>query len=106
MQQISATELKQLIDSNEVTPLLLDVREVQEFDLCHIEGSQLMPMQSVPARLNELDKSQHIVTICHHGMRSQQVAQFLLQSGFSNITNLSGGVNAWANDVDPDMPHY
>jgi len=106
MQQMSATELKQLIDSNESTPLLLDVREVQEFNFCHIEGSQLMPMQSVPAHLNELDKDQQIVTICHHGMRSQQVAQFLVQNGFNNIINLSGGVNAWANEVDLDMPHY
>ena len=106
MQQISATELKQLIDSEKTSPLLLDVRETQEFNFCHIEGSQLMPMQSVPARINELDKEQHIVTICHHGMRSQQVAQFLLQNGFNNITNLSGGVNAWANEVDLDMPHY
>ncbi|MEW5009818.1 MAG: rhodanese-like domain-containing protein [Cycloclasticus sp.] len=106
MQHISVSELKQLIDSEQTTPLLLDVREPHEFECCRIEGSQLMPMQSVPGHLDQLDKEQAIVTICHHGMRSQQVAQFLVQNGFSNITNLSGGVDAWAQQVDLDMPRY
>lgn len=106
MQQISATQLKQLIDSSEPTPLLLDVREPHEYEICHIDGSLLMPMQSVPNRLDELDSKQCIITICHHGMRSQQVAQFLFNNGFGNVINLSGGVNAWANEVDIDMPCY
>ncbi|MBQ0725315.1 MAG: rhodanese [Cycloclasticus sp.] len=106
MQQISATQLHTLIDNADKPLLLLDVREVNEFDYCHIEGSLLMPMQSIPQRLADLPKDKAIVTICHHGMRSQQVAQFLLQNGFTDIINLTGGVNAWAAEVDNAMPRY
>ncbi|ORU91879.1 MAG: rhodanese [Cycloclasticus sp. symbiont of Poecilosclerida sp. M] len=105
MKTITAAELSQLkVSTDDV--LLLDVREPHEFEYCHIEGSTHMPMQSVPNRLSELPKNKTIVAICHHGMRSQQVAQFLLQNGFSDIVNLTGGVNAWANDVDKNMPTY
>lgn len=63
-------------------------------------------MQSIPNRLDELPKDSPIITICHHGMRSQQVAQFLLQNGFTDVINLTGGVNAWAAQVDNSMPTY
>ena len=106
MQQISATQLHTLIDNPDKPLLLLDVREAIEFDYCHIEGSLLMPMQSIPQRLADLPKDKTIVTICHHGMRSQQVAHFLLQNGFTDIINLTGGVNAWAAEVDNTMPRY
>jgi len=106
MQTITATQLNTLINSTETTPLLLDVREPNEFEHCHITGSQLMPMRGIPDHLNELPKNDAIVTICHHGMRSQQVAQYLTQQGFSNVTNLTGGVNAWAHEVDNKMPTY
>ncbi len=87
-------------------PFLLDVREPQEYDICHIPNSVLIPMQQIPQRLNELNKEQEIVVICHHGMRSAQVGMFLEQNGFKNIINLMGGVAAWAEDVDPQMPRY
>ncbi len=87
-------------------PVLLDVREPQEYDICHIPDSVLIPMQQIPQRLNELNKEQEIVVICHHGMRSAQVGMFLEQNGFKNIINLMGGVAAWAEDVDPKMPRY
>lgn len=106
MQQISATQLHTLIDNPDKPLLLLDVREANEFDYCHIEGSLLIPMQSIPQRLADLPKDKTIVTICHHGMRSQQVAQFLLQNSFTDIINLTGGVNAWAAEVDNTMPRY
>ena len=63
-------------------------------------------MQTIPNRLNELPKDQTIITICHHGMRSQQVAQFLEQNGFTDLINLQGGVHAWASEVDNAMPTY
>lgn len=107
MQQLSATELAVwLADSARDKPFLLDVREPNEFQYCHIEGAVLMPMQSIPARLNELEEDAAIVCICHHGMRSMQVARFLEQNGFANIINLTGGVHAWAQQVDPNMPTY
>lgn len=106
MKTITASQLNTLIQDTGSTVLLLDVREPNEFEYCHITGSQLMPMQTIPQRLADLPKDDAIVTICHHGMRSQQVAQFLIQQGFSNITNLTGGVHAWAHEVDNNMPTY
>ena len=105
MEQITPTQLAQELESGE-RPLLLDVREQWEFTHCHIEGSQLMPMQTVPLRLEELDPAKRIVCICHHGARSMQVGLFLESRGFSGVVNLSGGVAGWARSVDPTMPTY
>lgn len=107
MQQLSVTELAAwLLDTQRPAPLLLDVREPWEFETCHISGAQLMPMQTVPARFQELDPDQQIVCICHHGGRSMQVANFLHRQGFTQVLNLTGGVHAWANQVDESMPTY
>jgi rhodanese-related sulfurtransferase len=107
MQHISATELSAwLADATKKPPILLDVREPWEFDTCHIDAAMLMPMQTVPERQQELDPEASIVCICHHGMRSMQVANFLEQHGFSAVLNLTGGVHAWAQQVDPAMPTY
>ncbi|MBI3285157.1 MAG: sulfurtransferase [Burkholderiales bacterium] len=107
MQHITAPELAQwLADSSQNPPLLLDVREPWEHQTCHIPGVQLMPMQTVPVRFHELDADAAIVCICHHGGRSMQVANFLEHQGYSRVINLSGGVHAWAQQVDPAMPTY
>jgi len=107
MQAISVTDLAGwLADSQKSKPLLLDVREPSEFEIGHIQGSQLMPMHSVPLRLDELDPEAEIVCVCHHGGRSMQVAHFLERNGFNKIINLTGGVHAWAVQVDPAMPTY
>lgn len=107
MQQLSPTELKAWLDDPaRPRPLLLDVREEWEFERCHIEGATLVPMSRIQVRLGELDPHQETVVICHHGVRSFHVARFLEQNGFSRIINLSGGVAAWARDVDRSMPTY
>ncbi|MEB0140102.1 MULTISPECIES: rhodanese-like domain-containing protein [unclassified Undibacterium] len=107
MQTISAAELALwLTDSAKPAPLLLDVREPWEHETCHIGGVLLIPMHDVPARFNELDADRPIVCVCHHGARSMQVANFLERQGFSQVINLSGGVHAWATQVDPQMPTY
>jgi len=107
MNHLSATEPAHwLADSERTMPLLLDVREPWEFDTCHIPGSMLMTMSSIPARQEELDPELAIVCICHHGARSMQVAAFLERAGFNNVTNLTGGVHGWAMQVDTSMPTY
>ena len=107
MQHITAPELAQwLADSSKKMPLLLDVREPWEYETCHIPQAQLMTMHSVPLKFNELDRDAEIVCICHHGGRSMQVAHFLERNGFHQITNLTGGVHAWALQVDTSMPTY
>lgn len=106
MQQLNAIQVKQLIDAADPAPLLLDVREPNEFAYCHIEGALHIPMGQIVSRLDDIDAEREIVVICHHGMRSFQVAQFLESQGYGRIINLSGGIDAWARDVDPAMPKY
>jgi len=110
MEQITPQSLKALINEHrkieEPPPLLLDVREPWEYAICRIEGSELLPMRQIPSAVNSLEASRPTVVICHHGIRSQQVARFLDQQGFQRVINLQGGIAAWANDVDPGMPTY
>ncbi len=107
MQNISAPELAAwLADESRARPVLLDVREPWEFQACHIPDSVPMPMHTVPARLQDLDRDAPIVCICHHGGRSMSVASFLERNGFDQVINLAGGVHAWALQVDGSMPTY
>ena len=86
--------------------LLIDVRDPWELDICSIAGARAIPMKEIPKRYQELDKKQEIVVICHHGMRSAQVASYLSQLGFTSVTNLAGGIDAWAREVDTSMATY
>ena len=93
-----------------VPPLLLDVREPAEWQAASVRpaGAELlqMPMQSIPARLAELDPDRPVAVLCHHGGRSMQVAMFLAQHGFERVANVAGGIDAWALQVDPSVPRY
>lgn len=107
MRQVLPAELAAwLADQARPAPQLLDVREPVEFAHCRIDGSVSMPLASVPLRHHELDAARPVVVICHHGGRSMQAALFLQNQGFAEVANLSGGVAAWARDVDPAMPTY
>lgn len=106
IQQISPNSLQQQLRDNPHAYFLLDVREPHEYQLANIDNSVLIPMNQVPERLDELDKSQQIVVICHHGVRSEHVAYFLDQQGFKQIINLTGGVDAWARSCDAEMAVY
>jgi rhodanese-related sulfurtransferase len=87
-------------------PALIDVREPWEFERCRIDGSQLVPLGQLVARLDELPRERPLVIVCHHGNRSGVATDFLRRTGFSDVWNLAGGVEAWANDVDRAMPRY
>ena len=107
MNHLTAPELAAwLADPTRAQPLLLDVRENWEFATCKIDGASQIPMNTIPARLQELDEDAEIVCICHHGVRSMSVAAFLERNGFSKLFNLTGGIHAWAVQVDPAMPKY
>lgn len=103
---MSAADLHSYLQSCPQEPLLLDVREPWEFQTCSLDNSQLVPMRQIPSALNELDHDREIVVICHHGIRSRSVAAYLASNEFSNVINLSGGIDAWAKQVDPSMPTY
>ena len=104
MSSMSATEMAAYLQ--QASPLLLDVREPWEFEICHIEGSTNLPMGQIPQRVDDLPASDEIVVICHHGVRSQQVIRYLQGQMTASLINLDGGVDAWAREVDRDMPLY
>jgi len=106
MRHISPRQLKLYLEQVESPPLLLDVRERWEHQICHLTGSQFLPMRQVPAAYPNLNRNRETVVICHHGVRSHQVAYFLEQMGFENVINLTGGLAAWAREVDSNMPIY
>ena len=106
MREFSAAELQSYLDSVPVKPLLLDVREPWEFENARIEGSTLIPMRTIPERMQDFNPDQEVVVICHHGIRSRMVGLYLERHGFSNVINLAGGVEAWAREVDPHMATY
>ena len=107
MNHLTAPELAAwLADPSRLQPVLLDVRENWEIATCQIAGSTLIPMNTIPARIEELDDDADIVCICHHGARSLSVAAFLERNGFGKTFNLTGGIHAWALQVDSAMPKY
>lgn len=105
IKQILATELKNKLQHNDDV-VLLDVREADEFHYAHIENSVLIPLNQLPQSLAQLDANDDIVVICHHGLRSQQAAQYLVHSGFINVTNLVGGIDAWSCLCDSSVRRY
>lgn len=103
--EITPTALKVLLDSPQ-RPLVLDVREDWERQAARLPGTLDIPMAQIPQRLAELPRDRAIVVMCHGGVRSMKVASFLAQQGFSQVTNLAGGIHAWACDVDPGTGTY
>ena len=106
MKQLSVQELQQHLQQSAQAPLLLDVREPWEYDICHLPGSELIPMGSIPQSIDRLDPARETVVICHHGIRSRQVCYYLEHMGFSNVINLGGGIDAWAREIDTSLDTY
>ena len=102
--QMTVQELKQRRDAGEVI-FVLDVREPHEYQFANIGGT-LIPMNQVPARLAEIDRNREIVVQCRSGGRSQRVAEFLAAQGYANVKNLSGGILAWSDQIDPKVQKY
>ena len=103
--KIDPVTLKARLDRGE-SVLILDVREPFEIALAPFPGATHIPMGDIPSRLTELDPDLETVVVCHHGVRSAQVAMYLAQMGFEHILNLSGGIDAWSEDADPSTPRY
>ena len=86
--------------------VVLDVREPYEIFLASFPGATHIPMGDIPSRLSELDPGRETVVVCHHGIRSAQVATYLARMGFAHVVNLSGGIDAWSETADPATPRY
>jgi len=102
---IEPSELKRRLEAGEEL-VLLDVREPDEVAICRIEGSLNVPMSEITARLAELDPDRPTVCICHHGIRSANVAAALERLEFDQLYNLAGGIDRWAEEVEPSMGRY
>lgn len=104
VQALSALDLKAMIDDG-TDFVLIDVRTPEERAIASIAGSRLLDRDG-HAYLMSLDRDTTIVFQCHHGIRSQAAAEYCLREGFRNLFNLTGGIDAWSLDVDPDVPRY
>ena len=105
--EIAPRAVADRLRSGEPGLILLDVREPWEYEASQIEGSKHIPMGDVPSRAQqELDPDEHIVVLCHHGVRSLTVTNWLRQQGYENVQSMRGGIDGWARTVDPKVPLY
>lgn len=105
VQHLSAAEVAELL-AGEQPPVLLDVREQWEYETAHVEGSTLVPLNTLPTQVATLDPERTYAVLCHHGMRSEMAANWLAQQGFASLINVTGGIDAWSRTVDPSVPRY
>jgi adenylyltransferase/sulfurtransferase len=103
--EITVQELKRRMDAGDALTIV-DVRNPEEFQICRIAGSQLLPLPELGSRFQELDPEKEIILHCRSGVRSAKAQQFLQKQGFQHTLNLKGGILEWANSIDPSMPKY
>ncbi len=103
--EITPEELKSVLDNGKQV-VVIDIREPVEHTICHLKEAKLIPMKEFPNRIHELNPKDFIVLYCHHGIRSAQVVLWLERNGFKNAKTLEGGIDAWAETVDPSMKRY
>jgi rhodanese-related sulfurtransferase len=104
MRNLSPAELKTLLDDHSV--VLLDVRQAEELEIAQLPGAQHIPLNELPARINELNPEQAIVVLCHHGVRSEMAGRLLERNGFASVAHLMGGIDAWSEQIDPTLARY
>jgi rhodanese-related sulfurtransferase len=104
MQHMDVVQLAKYLETSK--PQLIDVREPWEFEICHLDDSINIPMAQIPQNISTFTTAAESVVICHHGVRSMNVIRYLKQQGIDHLINLDGGVDAWAQNVDLDMPLY
>ena len=103
--EIDVTEAARLLNTPGAAALL-DIREPHEYAFCQIAGSLHIPMREIPARLAELPADRQILVLCHMGVRSMRVTRFLRANDYHRVSNVGGGIDAWAESVDPGLPRY
>jgi adenylyltransferase/sulfurtransferase len=105
IEEITVSELSAaMARGDDVT--LLDVREPHEYQICHIDGGQLLPLSELQARMHELDTSRRYYVHCKSGVRSVEAIERIQEAGFTRLKNVAGGIAAWAEQIDPTMPTY
>jgi molybdopterin/thiamine biosynthesis adenylyltransferase/rhodanese-related sulfurtransferase len=104
--EISVAEASALRGKNGDRVRLLDVREPYETEICAIDSAEQIPMRQIPENLSRLPRDKHLLVLCHHGARSRRVTEFLRGNGFNAVTNIAGGIEAWAQEIDPTLRRY
>lgn len=104
--EITPAEVSALLKKGEALRMI-DVREPAEHAICHIDGAALIPMQTVPRHIAELEaETSRLVVFCHHGVRSLSVVDWLRGQGVTNCQSMSGGIDRWSREIDPAVPRY
>lgn len=103
--EVSVLDLKRALDSG-TAPVVVDVREPWEVEICAIAGATLIPLSQFAAKAGTLDPARPVYVYCHHGGRSMQATQWLRRNGYSQASNVAGGIHAWAEQIDPGMAKY
>jgi adenylyltransferase/sulfurtransferase len=98
--------VRALLASKGDAVFLLDVREPHEWAIAHIAGASLVPLRTIPARVQDIPRDRTVVVYCHHGMRSRMAGEYLVDQGYGDVVNLAGGIDAWSATVDPSLPRY
>ena len=110
IKEITVTELNEIINpanqDNQNVPILVDVRQPGEVSFCSISNSINIPLDLLSDNLDRLPLDKQLVMICHHGVRSKQAAILLSHCGFNNVVSLTGGIDSWAQEIDPLMKRY
>jgi adenylyltransferase/sulfurtransferase len=104
--EISAREAHALHQANPAGTMIIDVREAFELAICRLADAEHIPMRQIPERLGELPRDRHLLILCHAGGRSLRVTEFLRARGLNSVTNIAGGISAWADEVDPTLAKY
>jgi molybdopterin/thiamine biosynthesis adenylyltransferase/rhodanese-related sulfurtransferase len=104
--EISVEETQRLLTTAPTDTVLIDVREPYEFDICTIAGAEKIPMRQIPEKLADLPRDKHLLIHCHHGGRSLRVTEYLRAQGLSRVSNVAGGIDAWAERIDPTLRRY
>jgi adenylyltransferase/sulfurtransferase len=95
-----------LLARNDDHTILIDVREPHELEICRVAGARHVPMRQIPEQLGELPRDRHLLIMCHHGGRSRRVTEFLRAQGLAAVSNVTGGIDAWAGEIDPMLARY
>ena len=106
--QETATLLASQATSTSASVLLVDCREPAEYEICHIEKAELIPMQEIPQKMGAREdwQERHVIVYCHHGIRSRRVVEWLRRQGFPQAQSMAGGIEAWSQQIDPSIPRY
>ena len=99
-------EARGLLDAKPAGAVLIDVREPYELAICSIAGAEHIPLRDLPRRLSDIPGDRHLLMLCHHGSRSRNATEYLRAQGIPAVTNVAGGIDAWARRIDPSLARY